>query len=313
MNIFTSIIPLFLIIGLGCMSRKWELITAEFLKPANRLVFYISIPAFLFHAVSQGTPGDHFDGVTTSLTLACAASAYLLGHTLTRIFSYPGSVAGTFIQSSAHGNQGYIGLAVVFYYLGQGSVGIAAILCGFLMILQNILSVFFLQTHTNYTATSSSRLSQLADIGSKLKSNPVILSVTAGLIVSSTGIELPLVIKKTLSILGGLAPPLALLLIGASLSLSLIHNYFRLSLLSALIKLFLLPLAALPLFILFGISMDHFLPAMILLAAPTATVTYVMAGEMGGQPDFAVATISFSTLASCISYPLWLAILATLP
>ena len=48
------------------------------------------------------------------------------------------------------------------------------------------------------------------------------------------------------------------------------------------------------------------LPAMILLAAPTATVSYVMAGALGGDTDLATAVISVSTIASAATYLLWL-------
>jgi predicted permease len=48
---------------------------------------------------------------------------------------------------------------------------------------------------------------------------------------------------------------------------------------------------------------------MILLAAPTATLTYVMAREMNGQPDLAVAAVSLTTMLSAVSYALWLALL----
>ncbi|MBT3487756.1 MAG: hypothetical protein HOG03_23375 [Desulfobacula sp.] len=46
---------------------------------------------------------------------------------------------------------------------------------------------------------------------------------------------------------------------------------------------------------------------MILLSSPTATLSYIMAKEIGGDPDFAVAAISICTIIS-ITYGLWLSI-----
>jgi predicted permease len=43
-----------------------------------------------------------------------------------------------------------------------------------------------------------------------------------------------------------------------------------------------------------------------LLASPTATVTYVMAKEMKGDSEFAVAAISLHTLLSAITFSIWL-------
>jgi predicted permease len=43
------------------------------------------------------------------------------------------------------------------------------------------------------------------------------------------------------------------------------------------------------------------LPALILLASPTAIISFVMAKEMQGDEDLAIATISASTLASALT------------
>jgi predicted permease len=48
------------------------------------------------------------------------------------------------------------------------------------------------------------------------------------------------------------------------------------------------------------------IPALILLASPTATVTYVMARELHGDAEFAGAAISASTSLSALSFVFWL-------
>ena len=44
----------------------------------------------------------------------------------------------------------------------------------------------------------------------------------------------------------------------------------------------------------------------ILLASPTATLTYIMAGEMEGSTELATAAISLNTLLSAITFVFWL-------
>ena len=75
---------------------------------------------------------------------------------------------------------------------------------------------------------------------------------------------------------------------------------------TGIIKLVLLPVLGLLLFILYGLASAEYLPGLILLASPTATVTYVMAKEMNGDTDFAVAAISTSTLISAVTFTVWL-------
>jgi predicted permease len=50
------------------------------------------------------------------------------------------------------------------------------------------------------------------------------------------------------------------------------------------------------------------LPAIILLASPTATIAYVMAREMSADSDFAVAAISATTLMSAFTFSFWLSV-----
>ena len=100
---------------------------------------------------------------------------------------------------------------------------------------------------------------------------------------------------------------MALLLIGATLSLEMLRRGFLLALSAAcLMKLAVLPGIGYGLFCYLGIAPGTYLPALILLASPTATLTYVMAEEMRGDPEFAVAAVSASTMLSSVTYAVWL-------
>ena len=136
--------------------------------------------------------------------------------------------------------------------------------------------------------------------------NPVILSAMAGILCSFTGLRIPIVIDRSLEILSGMALPLALLIIGASLSFDLFRIHTRLVLSAGATKLLILPGLGFGLYKLFGFSPQDYLPGLILLASPTATISYIMAKEMKGDPDFAVAAISAVTLLSCLTFILWL-------
>jgi predicted permease len=147
MEVIVTIIPIFIIIILGWIVRKRGFINAEFLAPANRMVFYLSIPAMVFNSIIKAKFHEQFDGKVLALTLGAEVLVYIAAATVTKISKMPPLRAGAFIQSSGHGNLGYFGLPIAFYYLGDQGLAKAAILCGFLMILQNLLSVITLQFH----------------------------------------------------------------------------------------------------------------------------------------------------------------------
>jgi len=71
-------------------------------------------------------------------------------------------------------------------------------------------------------------------------------------------------------------------------------------------KLLCLPALGLLLFTLFQFSPEVFLTGLLLLACPTAAISYVLATEMKGGPEFIVTTISISTLVSAVSFALWM-------
>ena len=309
MEVIITIIPIFIIIILGWGARKRGFITPEFLVPANRLVYYLSIPAMIFSAIVKSSFHEQFDARVLTLTLCAAAGIYTTAYLVTKLVHMNPAHAGAFIQSSGHGNVGYIGLPIAFYYLGEAALAKAGIIAGFLMILQNLLSVIALQ----WNDTSGKSRPGLKPLIVKLLGNPVIIGAMSGIVVSYLEIPVPRVIGRSITILGGLAPPMALLLIGASLSMKLVRTYLRPALGAVVLKLVLLPACGLLLFHLFHIGTNEYLPALILLCSPTATIAYVMAKEMHGDADFAVATISASTLLSSITFMIWLAAVSHLP
>jgi predicted permease len=99
-----------------------------------------------------------------------------------------------------------------------------------------------------------------------------------------------------------------LLLIGSSLSFTQIRRYLRPLLSIGVSKLVLLPALGLAFFHLLSLSRADTLPALILLSSPSATVTYVMSREMGGDPDLATGAISMTTLASALTFIGWLSL-----
>lgn len=303
MKTISIILPIFIIIAAGWLARKRHFIPDAFIGPANRMVYYFAIPAMIFRAVSRASFHDEFSSRVLMITLVCILAMSVIAWAVTIAGKMPRTLRGTFIQSSFHGNLGYIGLAVVFYSLGDAGLASGAIFAGFIMIVQNILAVAVLQIHSGKGEGAA------VDLRANLKrilGHPVILSACGGIGFSLLEIPLPVIVERSLGILSGMALPLALLLIGASLSFDLMRLRFVPMLAASGIKLLVMPGLGLVIFAFFSIPVPEYLPAFILLASPTATLAFVMAKEMNGDPEFAVAVISGCTLVSAITFSLWL-------
>ena len=302
MAIATTIIPIFTIIALGWVARLKGFLPPQFIGPANRLVYYWAIPAMIFRSIYQGSFRSLFNPTVLGISLFCIVGVFIFAWLSGILLRINKKQMGSFIQSSFHGNLGYIGLAVSFYYLDSDGFIKAGIMAGFIMILQNFLAVVILRI---YSDDKPSKIS-LKSLFFGIVENPVIVSAMAGIFISFMEMNIPVVMDNSLKILSGMALPLALILIGSSLSLRQIRYQIFTLLLSCALKLVLLPGAGLIVFIISGQAPEDYLPCLILLAAPTATLVYVMAHETKNDTDFAVASISMSTLLSGLTFIFWI-------
>lgn len=301
-QIVNTIIPIFAIILLGVLIRSRGFMPESFIGPLNKMVYYLAIPAMVFRAIALAPFQANFNPLLVLGTMIPVIVVFVVALGIGLLISISRSDLGTFIQSSFHGNLGYIGLAVAYYYLGHEGFTRTGILAGFLMLLQNFLAV--LGHQMSYKAPESGH--RLLSVIKRIIANPVILSALAGIIFSVSRIPLPTIIDRSLGIIGGMALPLALLVIGGSLSFKLIKFHFSQVLGAGILKLLILPALGFLVYHWLGLLPSQFLPGMILLAAPTATITYVMSREMQGSPQLASAAVSMNTLLSALTFVFWL-------
>jgi hypothetical protein len=140
---------------------------------------------------------------------------------------------------------------------------------------------------------------------------PVIIATFAGMVLVLFQVRIPSVLMKSIGIVANIALPMALIIIGGSISLSTLTKTLRPAIIAALLKVIVLPGLAVLLCHVLSIDFRAALPAIILLATPTAITTYIMARELGGDTLIASGTITLTTLVSPVTYLLWIWMLET--
>ncbi|MHC1744717.1 MAG: AEC family transporter [Syntrophobacteraceae bacterium] len=294
-----TILPIFSIILLGYVLKRRGVIPPAFISPANQLVYYVALPAMLFGTLVKAPFKENFQLTAGMCLLITLAVLMVIALAISRFLKLEHGSRATFVQTSFHGNLGFLAYAIAYYALGPENFPRTLILSTFLMIGQNVLSIWVL---TQLGTRKPNREHPWLYLIRQTLHNPVIASMVIGCLFSAVGLELPKALSQGLDILSGLALPMALLLIGASLSFGTLQARMReLALLGAL-KLVCLPLAGYFLLRWGGVHESLMLPALILLSAPPATVSYVMAAELGGDTRLAAASVSVFTLVSAISY-----------
>jgi len=298
----TAILPIFLIIGFGALIKWWGLIPQTFLQPANRLVYYIAIPILVFRAISKYPISSQFNISVALISITCVVGTFAIALLLAYVLRIEKDKIRTFSHCSFHGNLGYIGFAIIVYFLGDAGMAKGSIISGLIMITQNLLGVIVYKSYSDQGIRSGG----IWHIFKPVVMNPVIISVLLGIGCALSEITIPTVLDRSLSILSGLALPLSLLLIGATLSVSSVKKQFFPALLASVIKLIAMPALLLFNVFYFKVAPEDYLPVLILLAAPAATVTYVFAEEMNGNTPLAASIISLGTILSGFTYIFWI-------
>lgn len=132
----------------------------------------------------------------------------------------------------------------------------------------------------------------------QLARNPVLIALVAGIGIGPVGVSVPASVGAGLDVLGGLVLPLALLCVGASLTVGATHVDYAATGLVTVTKVGCMPILAWVVFTGFGVTGPAFIAGVVMLATPTAVSTYVFAAKLGGDAEFASLNVFTTTVVS---------------
>jgi len=208
-------------------------------------------------------------------------------------FQIHGPAFTSIFQGSLRWNA-FVALAMAGNLYGEAGVTLAAVAMAVLIPVLNVQSVWVLRRHGSGQGGSLLR---------GLATNPFILGIMIGLTLNLTGLVLPQAMMSALDMVGSGALGLGLLLVGAGLRLEDLRRPNLALLLGVGLRLTLLPaiggLAALAL----GLAGPAVAIVVICLAVPTASASYVLARQMGGDAPLMAAILTAQTLVSFLTLP----------
>ena len=307
-EILTIVLPVFLVIGLGYLLRRLALIDGEFLFQTNRLVYYLCLPLLLFYKISKAEFAANFNGPLVVGSTAVIFIGFLASYGWAALRRYPPATKGAFSQGAFRGNLAYVGLAIVFNAYGEVGLTRAGILMGFLVPVLNFFAILaLLLPHLG-----DGKARGPAFWARQIALNPLIIASFAGIAWSFLHLPLPTIVDRSLQITTGMTLPLALIAIGGTFSLDKLRGDLVMAAFASGIKLIWLPLVAALLLIFFGIRGIDLAIGVLLAGTPTATATYILAHQLGGDAELAGSIVMMSTLFSAFTYTVALLILRTL-
>ncbi|MEZ4747341.1 MAG: AEC family transporter [Calditrichia bacterium] len=295
MIILNTLFPVFAVIGLGVLLKRYQLTSEAFLKTADRLVYFIFYPALLFWKIGGAT-----EVVNPALSIAALITVlvmFAISAIAIKIFGITAFQAGSFSQSCYRFNS-YVGMAVVFNAIGESGMRELGILIGVVI---PVVNVFAVATLIWFNGQSISHAKRLQFTIQAVITNPLILSCIAGFGYSRMANGFPEFLDNTLQMMATISLPLALISIGGALSFESIRQYTRISAVATVIKLLIFPVIGFFTMQWFHITGEAFKVGMIFFALPTSTAIYVLSSQLNSDTQLASAAIVLSTIISFFS------------
>ncbi len=305
-----STAPIFLVILAGWLLRRLRILDEGFCKAANRYVFSCALPVSLFQSIAKMDVGADFDARFCLFCLAATTVMFLGTWGLSWRLIRKKRLIGAFSQAAVRSSAAIFGVA--FAVSIYGDAGITPLMILVAVPFFNIYSVLILTFSPPAlpdAQSSGPQRSALKRACVSVAKNPIILGVLIGLPFALLRVRVPALVDSALSMLGGTASPVALLVIGASFSGEEAIAEWKLSAAASLIKLFLLPLVFLPVAVLLGFRNSALVAFLIMVGSPTTVAGYVMAKSMNADGALTSSVVLLTTLLASVSLTLWLFIL----
>lgn len=299
--ILAALVPVGAVLALGAVLRRAGLPGDGFWVPAERLTYYLLLPALI--AGSLG--GARFDALGAGYAPVAVAAAVLTGAacgwSLRRVTKLDGPAFTSLFQGSIRLN-GYIGFAVALSLYGRDGLALAALTVGTYVPIVNVLCVTVLG---RYGGGGSA---DWRAVGRMLARNPLILSCLVGLALNLTGLGRIAAVGGTLDVLGRAALAIGLMCVGAGLSFAGLRRAGVDVALVCAIKLIVMPATTL----IIGAALDVGGPALtiavLFTGLPTATSAFILARQMGGDAALMAQIVAITHVAAAATLPLALAL-----
>ena len=303
MLILSVLAPTFLLIAFGAVLLRNGFVSAEFLREGNRVVYWFGLPALLFNelasaSLSVGGPAKLMVGAM----LAATAAVIVLGYAGAWLLRLPASATGTFVQGAFRGNLAFVGLPVIFSLPDSLKVHdvpvrmIAVLAVAPMLVVYNVAGILVL-----LASQLDVRRLGVKYLVQQIVTTPPLLATVAGIAYAATGWPWPAVLHDTFDALAQLALPLALLGIGGALITTPFGGAWRSPLSAALLKTVAAPVLGWLCGRWLGLGAVELKLVMILLATPTAVISYTKVVELEGSPALASGSIVFSTVLSIVA------------
>jgi len=300
--ILESLAPVFLLVVLGIGLQRFRFVTAAFHAEVNKLTYYIGLPALLFGQLAEAPisiPAVRpMVEVMLLGTLLTAGAAFGLARGL----RLTAAATASFVQGSYRGNLVFVGLPLVFALpdvpLASGmSLHRAAVLAiAPVMLLYNVLAILVFML-----AQRKLSWGMVRPLLVEIARTPPFIAIVVGLLFTLAEWRMPVAAARSFDMLGEMVLPFGLLGLGMTLGATRSLEGWQAASAGALVKAALSPAIGWLLCAIYPMETMAMKVVVIMMATPTALVSYTFAIELDGDGRVAAGIIVSSAIFSTLS------------
>ena len=292
-------IPFFGLVFLGTGARALGFCDAAGARLISKFAFLIALPPFLFLNIASNDPSEFFNfGFLWRYELATIIIFGLSGLLARGIFKLSRDESGIFGLNNAYPNYGYMGVPLVIVAFGEeAALPMGLMLFADTVVLLGMMALFM-------SGEDGNIFTNIKRILLTMLKNPLLQSVSAGLIFATSGLEMPVVVDRFLHLLAGAAAPAALFALGATLYAQPIRAAFHEISTISIIKLILHPMLVAGLFLMIpGQDPLWIKTAIIASCLPVAANVFMLSQFYNAYSGRTASAILVSTVLASFTVP----------
>ncbi|MCL5073103.1 MAG: AEC family transporter [Actinobacteria bacterium] len=301
-------LPIFAVIAVGFFIKKKGIIQDQYVPFLNKLTYNFGLSSLIFLNIAENKLKEIFDVDILKVIFPTYFLFLIIVFLSFYFLKIKNKTKSAVIVSTFRSNMAFIGMPILLYAYGSLATAKASIVIASLSPLNILFTAFFLKLLN--IKNRKDRKTGIKKLVIEIVTDPVIIAVAAGLIISYFSYEIPAPIFKFFEILSGIAIPLALISIGASFKFSHIKNNIKYLSLISFGKLILMPLLSLVFSILIfkAGKLDRDIICL-LFAMPLAVATFIQSEKYNSDTDFVSSALIITTMISAATITAWLFIL----
>lgn len=301
-------VPVFLVIVLGYILKQIGWMNDGFIKTANKINFTITLPALLLQDMIATDFSQKWDTRYVFYCMAVTSLSFFGTWVVTKLVMKDKSLVGEFVQASFRSSAALLGAAFVLNI--YGNTGMVPLMIIGAVPLYNIYSVIVLTFENAESGIDQKKVMKKTLIG--IATNPIIISIAIGMILSILRVDLPKMVDSTIGSLAKLSTPLALLAIGGTFEIGKAIEKVKPAVIATFLKLMGFAMLFLPVAVMMGFRDEKLMALIIMLCSPTTPSCYIMAKSMKCEGTLTSSVVVLATLCSAFTLTFVIFVVKTL-